>query len=139
MLAGALHFLKPKHGKKGICECWAAPRGARGDIRLFFFFFFQWRHYLVYNPIPVMNLPAIQETQVQSLGQEYPLEKGMATHSSILAWILQDMNRGAQWASPWASPWGLFFSLWGRSQSVTTEQLSHFYFFSPFQGVQVTL
>ena len=30
--------------------------------------------------------PAVQETQVQSLGQEDPLEKGMATHSSILAW-----------------------------------------------------
>ena len=33
----------------------------------------------------VQNLPAKQETQVQSLGQEDPLEKGMATHSSILA------------------------------------------------------
>ena len=34
----------------------------------------------------VKNLPAMQETQVQSLGWEDPLEKGMATHSSILAW-----------------------------------------------------
>ena len=34
----------------------------------------------------VKNLLAIQETQVQSLGQEDPLEKGMDTHSSILAW-----------------------------------------------------
>ena len=34
----------------------------------------------------VKNLPAIWETQVQSLGQENPLEKGMATHSIILAW-----------------------------------------------------
>ena len=33
----------------------------------------------------VKNLPAMQETQVQSLGQEDTLEKGMATHSSILA------------------------------------------------------
>ena len=32
------------------------------------------------------NLPAMQETQVRSLGQEDPLEKGMATHSGILAW-----------------------------------------------------
>ena len=32
------------------------------------------------------NLPAMQETQVQSLGGEDPLEKGMATQSSILAW-----------------------------------------------------
>ena len=34
----------------------------------------------------VKNLPVMQETQVQSLDQEKPLEKGMATHSSILAW-----------------------------------------------------
>ena len=34
----------------------------------------------------VKNLPAVQETQVQSLGQEDPLEKEMATHASILAW-----------------------------------------------------
>ena len=32
------------------------------------------------------NLPAMQETQVQSLGLEDPLDNGMATHSSILAW-----------------------------------------------------
>ena len=34
----------------------------------------------------VKNLPARQETWVRSLGQEDPLEKGMAAHSSILAW-----------------------------------------------------
>ena len=34
------------------------------------------------------NLPAMQETWVQSLGQEDPLEKGKATHSGILAWII---------------------------------------------------
>ena len=34
----------------------------------------------------VGNLPAIQEMQIQSLGQEDPLEKGTVTHSSILAW-----------------------------------------------------
>ena len=34
----------------------------------------------------VNNLPTVQETKVQFLGQEYPLEKEMATHSSILAW-----------------------------------------------------
>ena len=37
----------------------------------------------------VKNLPAIQETQVRSLDQEDPLEKEMATHSSILAWRIQ--------------------------------------------------
>ena len=34
----------------------------------------------------VKNLPAVQEALAPSLGQEYPLEKGMATHSSILTW-----------------------------------------------------
>ena len=34
----------------------------------------------------IKNLPAMQETQVGSLGQEHPLEKGMATYSSILTW-----------------------------------------------------
>ena len=41
----------------------------------------------------VKNLPAKQESWVQSLGQEDPLEKGMATHSSILAWKI-----------PWIEP-----------------------------------
>ena len=43
----------------------------------------------------VKNLPAMQETQVQSLGWEDPLEKGKATHSSILAWRIP-MDRGAR-------------------------------------------
>ena len=34
----------------------------------------------------IKNLPAMQKTQVQSLGWEDPLEEGMATHSSVLAW-----------------------------------------------------
>ena len=37
----------------------------------------------------VKNLSAMQETRVQSLGLEDPLEKGIATHSSILAWEIQ--------------------------------------------------
>ena len=36
----------------------------------------------------VKNLPAVQETQVTSLGQEDPLEGEMATHSSVLAWSI---------------------------------------------------
>ena len=46
----------------------------------------------------VKNLPAMQETWVQSLGQEDPLEKKMATHFSILAWE-NPMYRGAWWAT----------------------------------------
>ena len=42
----------------------------------------------------VKNLPAVQETQVQFLGREHPLEKGMATYSSIFAWEIP------------GSPWG---------------------------------
>ena len=46
----------------------------------------------------VKNLPAMQETQVRSLGWENPLEECMATHSSILAWRVP-MDRGAWWAT----------------------------------------
>ena len=45
----------------------------------------------------VKNPPAMRETWVQSLGWEDPLEKSMATHSSILAWRIS-MDRGAWWA-----------------------------------------
>ena len=41
----------------------------------------------------VKNLPAMQETWVQSLGQEDPLKKGMATHSSILAWRIPQTEK----------------------------------------------
>ena len=41
----------------------------------------------------VKNLPALRETQFRSLGWEDPLEKGTATHSSILAWRLNPWGR----------------------------------------------
>ena len=60
----------------------------------------------------VKNLPAmqeLQETRVRSLGGADPLEEGMATHSSILAWSM-----------PWIEePGGL--SPWGRKELDTTE------------------
>ena len=46
----------------------------------------------------VKNLPAIRETWVLSLGREDPLEEGMTTHSSILAWKIPK-DRGAWWAT----------------------------------------
>ena len=49
----------------------------------------------------VKGLPAIQETRVQSLGQEYSLEKEMATHSSTLAWKIPWMEEPGR-----LSPWG---------------------------------
>ena len=55
----------------------------------------------------VKNLPAMQEAQVQFLGQEDPLEKGMAIHCSILAWRI-----------PWAEePDGL--------QSMESQRVRH--------------
>ena len=54
----------------------------------------------------------MQETGVQSLGQEDHLEKGMATHSSILAWR-NPMARGAWWG----------YSPWNGKESDTTERL----------------
>ena len=55
----------------------------------------------------VKSLPAVWETQVRSLGQEDPLEKGMATHSSILAWKI-----------PWTQEPG-------RLQSMGSQRVRH--------------
>ena len=54
----------------------------------------------------VKNLPAMQETQVRSLGWEDPLEKGMATHSSIHAWRI-----------PWTEEPGGLQSMGSQSQT----------------------
>ena len=55
----------------------------------------------------VKNLPVMQETWVQSLGWEDPLEKGKATHSSILAWRI-----------PWTEEPG-------RLQSIALQRVAH--------------
>ena len=54
----------------------------------------------------VKNLPAMQETRVRSLGQKDSLEKGMATHSSILAWRI-----------PWTEEPGGLQSMGGHKES----------------------
>ena len=51
----------------------------------------------------IKHLPAMQETQVQSLGQEDPLEKGMATHSCTLG-LENSTDRGAWWATIYGVP-----------------------------------
>ena len=51
----------------------------------------------------VKNLPAMQETWVQSLSWEDPLEKGMARHSSILA-LENSMDKRAWWATVYGVP-----------------------------------
>ena len=60
----------------------------------------------------VKNMPAMLETWVRSLGWEDPLEEGMATHSSMLAWKIP-MDSAAWWAT-----------VHGVSESDMTEQLS---------------
>ena len=60
----------------------------------------------------VKNPPAMQETQLQSLGQENPLEKGMATHSHILAWRIPRTEKPGRLQSM------------GHRELDTTEQLT---------------
>ena len=61
----------------------------------------------------VKNLPTMQETWVQSLSGEDPLEKDMATQSNILAWRI-----------PWTEEPGGLHSPWGCKESDSAEQLS---------------
>ena len=58
----------------------------------------------------VKNLPAMQETRIQFLGWEDPLEEGMATHSNILAWRIL-----------WTEEPGGLYSPWVCKESDTTE------------------
>ena len=61
----------------------------------------------------IKNLPAMQETPVQSLGQEDLLEKGMAPYSSILAWRIPGTEESGRLCSPW-----------GHKEMDMTEQLT---------------
>ena len=61
----------------------------------------------------VKNLPAMWETWVQSLGCEDPLEEGIASHASILAWRI-----------PWTEEPGGLYSPWDHKELDMTEQLS---------------
>ena len=70
----------------------------------------------------VKNLPAMQETLIRSLGQEDPLEKGMVTHSSILAWrIPRTEETGKLVRGVTKTPW---WSLWSHKELDTTERLN---------------
>ena len=62
----------------------------------------------------VNNLPAVQDPWVPSLGGKDPLENGMTTHSSILAWRI-----------PWTEEPGKLQSMGGHKESDTTERLTH--------------
>ena len=60
---------KPSSGRAGFqTHIWQSPIGISLVVQM------------------VKNLPVMRETQVRSLDQEHPLDKGIATHSSILAW-----------------------------------------------------
>ena len=72
----------------------------------------------------VKNLAAMWETRVQSLGWEDPLEKGMTTHSSILAWRI-----------PWTEEPGRLQSVGSQSQA---EQMTHTYTHIHVKGLHIT-
>ena len=61
----------------------------------------------------VKTLTAMWDTRVRSLGQEDPLEKGMATHSSILAWRI-----------PWTEKPGKLYSPWSRKDDCATNSFT---------------
>jgi len=71
----------------------------------------------------IKSLFAMQETQVQSQHQEYPLEKEMATHSSILAWKIHGRRSLA------------CYSTWGRKDSDITERLCFLSFFHSLKRI----
>ena len=76
----------------------------------------------------VKNLPAMQETQVQSVGQEESLEKEMATHSSILAWRIPwtVQSMGSQSWNDWGTNtlWSKSFCYLSLGTALTLEQVS---------------
>ena len=71
----------------------------------------------------VKNLPVMQETWIQSLGWEDPLEEGMVIHSNILAWRIP-MERSLVGCSPW-----------GRKELDMTERLSIHSVLNPYVDV----
>ena len=87
------------------------PSLLSGSLRPFFYSSFVYScHLLLISSASVrsiLNLPAMQETWVRSLGWEDPLEKGMATHSSVLAWRI-----------PWTEEPG-------RLQSIGSQRVGH--------------
>ena len=70
----------------------------------------------------VKSLPAMWETQVRSLGPEYLLEKGMATHSTIFAWRIHAQRSLAN------------YSLWGLKESDTMSDLIQYDRYSNNRG-----
>ena len=78
-------------GDPGLIPGWGRPPGEGIGYLLQY----SWSSLVVQT---IKNLPERQETWVWSLSWEYPLEEGMATHSSILAWRIP-MGRGAWWAT----------------------------------------
>ena len=74
-------------------------QGCHSCFTMFLYFLFQYAvHGASLVAQMVKNLPAVWETWVQSLGREVPLEEGMATHSSILAWRIPK-DKGAEQAA----------------------------------------
>ena len=99
-----LHFLVPQ---EGLNICWVNIRVVEPCV------LGKWASLVAQS---LKNLPAVQETQVRSLGWEDPLEKEMATYSSILAWRIMGGESHGHRSLVGYSPCG-------RKESDTTEQL----------------
>ena len=98
ILQGSIGFPGSSAGKESACNA-GDPGSIPGSGRspregIGYLFQYSWASLVAQM---VKNLPAMRETWIQSLGWENPLEKGMATYSSILAWGIP-MGRGAWWA-----------------------------------------
>ena len=102
-----------------MCSCVYMCLGVYMCLYIFMYMYVHIRASLVAQM--VKNPPAMQETQVQYLGQEDPLEKGMATHSSILAWRI-----------PWSlGPGGL--------QSMESQRVGHNWATNTYSCVRVCM
>ena len=99
---------------KAFPEGQESSPGQEGALKMFLVVFSLLGAFLVAQT--VKNLPAVQETWVQSLSQEDPLEEGMATHSSVFAWRI-----------PWTEePGGAVVRGVAESRTRLNHQHSHF-------------
>ena len=118
-----LHKKLPKNSKSTILQLfgiWSKLEGCKSSISRCLVSWAKVKNIIILKcqlvAQMVKNLTATQETRIWSLGQENPLEKGMATHSSILAWRIS-------WTE---APGGL--SPWVHKEADTTEWLSLWYY-----------
>ena len=104
---------------------------SKNRIKMFLLFLFYFHYSFDRTSLvtrTVKHLPTMQETGVQSLGQEDPLEKEMAPHSSTLAWKIPWTEEPGGLQSMWSQrvgyDWATSLSLWQRHYLLTYENNS---------------